>query len=671
MKQTNGAAHAVSLGIEAVWPRAFAAVSEAGGARAGVGSEAAGALRAEGAGIERTDTAAEWADEYLKYPQIRKLIAFFEAKGLAAIKEEDRREQWYGDWLKYQSAEGLYASVLSPARFSSRGAKLDLLQLVRFVEVFAYYSPAHAYSFQVSFLGLISILTGSNDALKQEAVARLEAGELLAFGVSEKQHGADLFGNEFTIWETEPGQYAASGSKYYVGNANAAAIISVLARKGNVSAAGPRRAPFVLFALRPGNSVAFRNLKKIHTSGVRAGYVGSFEVKEYAFGDADLIAEGRNAWDAVFGAVTMGKFLLGFGSVGICEHALAEAVAHLSGRILYGKPAIELPHLRSISAQAYARLMGMKLFAYRALDYLHSASAADRRYVLFNAVQKAKVGNEGVKVMDLLSECVGAKGFEAETHFEMARRDAALIPAVEGSTHVNLALAALFVPRYFAPARPEGVEAELEGQASTGLGVTMAGDAGSAKFVESAHPLRKNVRQLLADPPSLAAGEVEPAENDYLMHARTGSFHSIEFAPFLKAYEPLMAVANVRLLSRQAETFSEFINHERGKTLLLPDTETALALGAFLATFAYAQLIAENCIRCAIPQAMVSAIFHGLVGDVSSQAMMLASTPHLDGEGKVAIGKLIVVPETTAAEWDFVAGRVRVKQAESNRSSGG
>ena len=81
----------------------------------------------------------------------------------------------------------------------------------------------------------------------------------------------------------------------------------------------------------------------------------------------------------------------------------------------------------------------MKLYAYRALDYLQAAGPDDRRYLLFNAVQKAKVSTEGVKVVALLSECVGARGFEAETYFETALREAPMIPALEGSTHINFA----------------------------------------------------------------------------------------------------------------------------------------------------------------------------------------------------------------------------------------
>jgi hypothetical protein len=86
-------------------------------------------------------------------PGIGKLTEFFEAKGLTALKQADRDESWYDDWLKYQAKHQLYAGVLSPAKYSSLGNRFDLLELVRFLEAFAYFSPAHGYSIQCTFLG--------------------------------------------------------------------------------------------------------------------------------------------------------------------------------------------------------------------------------------------------------------------------------------------------------------------------------------------------------------------------------------------------------------------------------------------------------------------------------------------------------------------------------------
>jgi hypothetical protein len=41
-------------------------------------------------------------------------VEFFELKGLPAIKDEDRSEKWYEDWIAYQAKHQLYAGLLTP-----------------------------------------------------------------------------------------------------------------------------------------------------------------------------------------------------------------------------------------------------------------------------------------------------------------------------------------------------------------------------------------------------------------------------------------------------------------------------------------------------------------------------------------------------------------------------
>ncbi|MGA2583271.1 MAG: acyl-CoA dehydrogenase [Tepidisphaeraceae bacterium] len=547
------------------------------------------------------------ADVYFRSPSLQKLVEFFEKKGLAAIKAEDQSQQWYEDWISYQTTHRIYASLISPKEFSTLGHELDLLKLTRFLEVFGYFSAAHGYSLHVSFLGLFAILMGSNNELKKEAVASLESGGLFAFGISEKEHGSDLLGNEFTVASAGPDRFIANGKKYYIGNANCASMILILARKLEDRAS--RRASPVLFALRPKESKAFGNVKKIPALGIRAAFVGEFEVKQHEFPQSDVIAEGRQAWDSVMGTVTLGKFFLGFGSIGICERALSESIAHLTKRILYGKPVIEMPHIASMVSQAYARLTAMKLYAFRALDYVHAASADDRRYLLYCAVQKARVSTEGVKVMSLLSECVNARGFETDTYFEMALRDAQLIPGLEGSTHINLTMTSQFIPKYFNDPNSD-----------------------------------------LPDPPSLAAGQSPSNENQYLMEARSTSVNTVAFPPFRKSYRPLWSIPNVRIFARQAKSFRLFAKD-------LPpaaDTQTAISVGQCLATIAYGQLVAENAVRFEMPPQMVAVIFHLLVNDLSVSALTLASSHRLDATGRALIRHVLAIPKSAGADWDFV-----------------
>lgn len=554
---------------------------------------------------------------YLNEPPLRKLLEFFESKGLKAIKDEDQKQQWYEDWIAYQSTHHLYASILSPKKYSTCARELDLLRLTRFLELFAYFSPAHGYSLQVTFLGLFAILMGSNEPLKQEAVAALEKGALFAFAVSEKNHGSDLLANEFEVANVGPGRSIARGSKYYIGNANCASIISILARKADDRSANrSRRAAPVLFAMRPRQSKAFGNLRKIATFGIRSAFVGEFEVKDHEFPESDVIAEGRKAWDAVLGTVALGKFFLGFGSIGICERAFEEATGHLIHRVLYGKPVIEMPHIGSAVAQAYARLTAMKLYAYRALDYVHAASADDRRYLLFCAVQKARVSTEGVKVISLLADCIGAKGFETDTYFEMARRDVQLIPSLEGSMHINLGLTAQFIPQYF------------------------------------------NRSQFSRPIPESSAAQRGLTENAYLMEAHGSQINTVEFPHYLDAYRPPKSVPNVRIFARQATAFRRLArsgSFREGEA----QGPTTMAQGNCMATIAYGQLVAENCARFEMPRQMVAALFHLLINDLSNSALMLASSSDLSAGNRRLIERMVAIPKSTDADWSFVLERAR------------
>jgi acyl-CoA dehydrogenase len=559
-------------------------------------------------------------EAYRRIPAVRQTLAFFQAKGLAALKEEDRRGGWYQDWLDYQKQHSIYAGVMAPQKYSSRGGRFDLLRYTRFLEVFAYLSAGHAYSVQVSFLGLFSILLGSNEALKHEAVGILEAGELLAFGVSEKGHGSDLLANEFTMTQTGEGHYVANGSKYYIGNANAAGMMSILGhkiRKGFADVGTPERLgrqPFMVMALRPDKSPAYGKVEKIQTLGARTGFVGSFEVSNHSFTQADVIAEGRDAWDAVFGTVTLGKFFLGFGSIGICEHAFHEVVGYLKKRVLYGKPVLDMPHIRLAMVQAYARLTAMKLYAYRALDYVHAASAKDRRYLLYCAVQKAKVSTEAVKVMALLHECVGAKGLEGDTYMEMALRDIQLFPGLEGSMHINLRQTTQFSPRYL-----------------------------------------KEFDRTLSHPPSLWStdrnGEDVP-ENPYLMEAKTGHTRTIGFRPVLEAYRPLAEIPNVLLFARQTAAFCRLSNSMPMPEVV--DSQIDLALGHCMATIAYGQLVAENAARTKMPREIVSVIFGLLVTDLGAYAMHVAGIPQFEKVNRALIMRLVRLPRTLSGDWDWV-----------------
>jgi len=274
-----------------------------------------------------------------------------------------------------------------------------------------------------------------------------------------------------------------------------------------------------------------------------------------------------------------------------------------------------MPHIRSLMTQAYARLIAMKLYAYRALDYVASASESDRRYLLFCAVQKAKVSTEGVKVMSLLSECINAKGFESDTYFEMALRDIQLFPGLESSTHINLTLTAQFIPQYFS-ALPSTIPA----------------------------------------PTSLSDNNAAPKENPYLMQAKTGAIHTIPFPDFLASYQPLLHIPNVLLFTNQAKSLAAFFLSPSTQPMLSGPADIAIDIAKCSAIIAYAQLIAERCIP--LSPNLTSIIFSHLVTDLSAALLALASSPHLDPHCKLLLHRAIEIPQTTSEALIEVSDRM-------------
>src|SRR5947209_20535262 len=53
------------------------------------------------------------AAEYLQDSSLGLLVNFFISKELKGLKQEDRREDWYQDWIDHKARQGLYASILS------------------------------------------------------------------------------------------------------------------------------------------------------------------------------------------------------------------------------------------------------------------------------------------------------------------------------------------------------------------------------------------------------------------------------------------------------------------------------------------------------------------------------------------------------------------------------
>jgi acyl-CoA dehydrogenase len=501
---------------------------------------------------------------------MRKTVEFFEAKGKARLKADYHAHLWYADFLEFVRRERIFATMCTPAGYGAPDSRWDTWRICEFAEILGFYGLQYWYTWQVSVLGLGPIWMSRNEEVKRRAARLLEEGGIFAFGLSERAHGADIYSTETTLTPVAEGRYLANGRKYYIGNGNEAAIVSTF---GKLGGRGTGSGEYVFFATTPRDD-HYELVKNVCAS---QNFVSEFVLHDYPIAEGDVLAKGQEAWDTALNTVNVGKFNLGWASIGICTHAFYEAIRHAANRRLYGMAVTDMSHVRRMFVDAYARLVAMKLFALRAADYMRTASPDDRRYLLYNPMVKMKVTTQGEDVINLLWDVIAAKGFEKDMYFEQAAIDIRGLPKLEGTVHVNIALIVKFMPSFFfAP----------------------------------------------ADLPEVPRRD-DPANDDFLFaQGPTRGLGTIRFHDYRKVLTS-WSLPNVACFAEQVEVFREMLSIAPPDETQRKDVDFLLAVGELFALVVYAQLILENARLYAIDPALIDQIFDVLVRDFSRHALDL------------------------------------------------
>jgi acyl-CoA dehydrogenase len=512
--------------------------------------------------------------------QLRAVIDWFESRGKAKLLRDDLEAAWVSDFLDFIKQEKIFATFLTPSEYGGGDSnkRWDTSRNAALSEIFGFYGLSYWYAEQVTILGLGPIWQSDNIKAKERAAAQLEAGGVMAFALSEREHGADIYNTDLLLTpahdeDVEGGErpvFRASGEKYYIGNGNVAGMVSVFSRRTDVDGADG----YVWFVA----DSTHQNYELIGNVVHGQMFVSNFRLNDYPVHEEDILCTGPDAFSAALNTVNVGKFNLCSGSIGMCEHAFYEAITHANNRILYGNPVTDFPHVRASFVEAYARLVAMKLFSDRAIDYFRSASLDDRRYLLFNPVTKSKVTSEGEAVVTLLWDVLAAKGFEKNTYFcEVARLIGAL-PRLEGTVHVNVAQILKFMPNYML------------------------------------NP---------ADYPEIGTRN-DPADDVFFWAqgpARGAS--KVQFADWATVYERHVEIPNVAVFYEQARALKELLVTAAPDPDQMKDLDFLLVVGHLFTLIVYGQLILEQADLIGLDADLVDQIFEVQIRDFSQYAVAL------------------------------------------------
>jgi len=499
---------------------------------------------------------------------MRKTIAFFEEKGKKKLKEDDHARVWYRDFLDFQKKEGIFATLLTPTPYGDKDARWDTWRICGFNEILAFYGLCYWYTWQVSILGLGPIWMSRNEDTKQRTAEYLKNGEIFAFGLSERDHGADIYSTGMMLTPKGDGTYVANGEKYYIGNGNEAKMVSTFGKMADTG-------EYVFFI----SNFEHKQYELKKNVIDNQSYVANFALHDYPITEADILSRGDEAWNAALNTVNVGKYNLGWASIGICTHAFYEAINHAANRKLYNMYVTDFPHVKQMFVDAYTRLTAMKLYALRTADYMRTASPEDRRYLLYDPAMKMKVTTQGEEVINLLWDVIAAKGFEKDMYFESAARDIRALPKLEGTVHVNIALILKFMPNYF--------------------------------FNPTQYP---------------AIPKVFTPKNDAFLFNQgpTRGLGKIQFHDCMPAYNSY-GLPNVNIFKEQIAVFKELLAGATPDKEQSRDIDFLMCLGEIFTLVVYGQLILENAKIYKVEDDLVDQIFDFMVRDFTKFAMQLYS----------------------------------------------
>jgi acyl-CoA dehydrogenase len=241
---------------------------------------------------------------------------------------------------------------------------------------------------------------------------------------------------------------------------------------------------------------------------------------------------------------------------------------------------------------------------------MRSASAEDRRYLLYSPLTKAKITSEGERVIIALWDVIAAKGVEKDTIFEAMAREIGLLPRLEGTVHINIGLLGKFMPNFlFAP------NSELP-----------------------------------------VIGRRDDAADDSFLFAQgpTGGLGKVRFHDWRASIESFAHLANVVLLREQIEVLAEMLASATPDAMQQKDIDFAFAVGQLFATVPYAQLILEEAKLSGVDEALVDEIFALLVRDFNSYAVELSDKPSTTDEQARFAMRMIRRPATDPARYDQI-----------------
>jgi alkylation response protein AidB-like acyl-CoA dehydrogenase len=286
-----------------------------------------------------------------------------------------------------------------------------------------------------SWLGSMPIYIGGSEALKQHAARMVLDRRLIAFGLTERGHGADLLASEVRVAESADG-YRIDGEKWLINGATRFGGMVVLARH-----AGDEDPSFFFFDKATAAPESFRHLERYRTLGFCGIDLSGIQFDGLQLSRDRIIGGPGRGLELSLKGVQLSRSEIPALSLGWADTAMRVVLDFALSRRMYGDTVFALPHARKVLADAFAQMLACEVMAIGAVRCLQ---VAPDQALLWQAISKYFVPTVLARTIQDLSVVLGVRFYLREEHwsgvFQKLLRDSLIAPMFDGSTVVNLSL---------------------------------------------------------------------------------------------------------------------------------------------------------------------------------------------------------------------------------------
>ncbi|ARB93571.1 acyl-CoA dehydrogenase [Legionella longbeachae] len=319
------------------------------------------------------------------------------------------------------------------------GGKLDSLDSTyALVKSISRRDLTTAVAVGLSFLGALPLWLAGNIKQQQKIVALFRRGEIVAFALTEEEHGSDIMANEVVAKAYDDG-WQLSGKKWCVNFATLGHAVSILCRTHDKG--GPLG--FSVFLLdKSAVESGFTPTPKLPTFGVRGLDISGFSLNKVFLSQDALVGIEKQGLEITYKILQVSRTLCASFSVGGADTALRHALSFSLKRELYGKIAYDIPVVKQRLGEQFTQLLIADCMG---LAIARAGSVMPKKLSFWSAIIKFLIPK---MTEDIVEECglvLGARAYLRTTEwamFQKIRRDIKVVGLFDGSSQVNLSLIA-------------------------------------------------------------------------------------------------------------------------------------------------------------------------------------------------------------------------------------